>query len=74
MLIQGSLSSVAIGTKNTIRKKALQSDSVQQQNINAVDLELMESLKVRVEELEKDKMQWDADKKEWKAEKKDFRL
>ena len=65
-------SSVAIGTKNTIRKKALQSDSVQQQNINAVDLELMESLKVRVEELEKDKMQWDADKKEWKAEKKEL--
>lgn len=45
-------SSVAIGTKNTTRKKPLQPDSAQQQNVNAVDLELIESLKVRVEELE----------------------
>ena len=63
--------SAAIGTKNTTRKKALQSDS-SQQNINAVDMELMESLKVRVGELEKDKKQWDADRKEWKAEKKEL--
>ena len=35
-------------------------------------MELMESLKVRVGELEKDKKQWDADRKEWKAEKKEL--
>ena len=60
-------SSVAIGTKNIIRKKPLLSDSSQQQNVNVVDLELMESLKVRVEELEKDQKQWKAEKKELNA-------
>lgn len=65
-------SSVAIGTKNTIRKKPLQSDSSQQQDVNTVDLALTESLKVRVEELEKDQKQWNADRKEWKAEKKEL--
>lgn len=65
-------SSVANGTKNTIRKKPLQSDSSQQQDVNTVDLALTESLKVRVEELEKDQKQWNADRKEWKAEKKEL--
>lgn len=65
-------SSVVIGNKNTIGKKALQSDTSQQQNVNSIDLELVESLKVRVDELEKDKKQWDTDRKEWKAEKKEL--
>ena len=65
-------SSVANGTKNTIRKKPLQSDSSQQQDVNTVDLALTESLKVRVKELEKDQKQWNADRKEWEAEKKEL--
>lgn len=46
-------SSAEIVTKNTTEKKSPQSSSSQQQNFNSVDQELMESLKKRVEELEK---------------------
>ena len=54
-------------TKNTIENNRTQIDSLQQQKSISVNLELIEALKARNEELEKEKELWDAEREDLNA-------